>query len=496
MSPNIHVDEKGEIATFRVEKALDGDAIRESAMVFDRLVDAGKRAFVLDLSACARVENSSFIPLLRMIQGLRRRHCCMAIVAEDVGIVSRLRAVGIHALVPICPDPRFAAKAIDEWAMFKEETTIAPDPEGETPITSPCVASYDVELEKDIVSNIESRIERSDSTVPLPGGREDMVKPEESFIAHAGNSFVAQCEVHIIRRIAAGGMGEVFEAKLLGPSGFSKVVALKTILPRYAQAEAFAKMFIGEARLAATLVHQNVVQIYQLGKLGAFYYLLMEYINGWSVRDFLLGHQALRRPVPIEIGTFIISRVCRGLEYAHNKTGPDGRLLGIVHRDVCPRNILMTSEGVVKIGDFGLAKARTLTEAPDKDVVIGKYPYMSPEMTRGEETDHRSDIFSLGVVFYELLTGRTPFEGADREEIMEKVRTEPPICPREIRPEIPPEVERIMLRALEKDPHDRYQSVGRMGYELEYYMYHDRFGPTNLTLDRYLKSLFPQAGGV
>ena len=301
----------------------------------------------------------------------------------------------------------------------------------------------------------------------------------------------------MIRLLARGGMGSVYEARQTGAEGFEKTIAIKTIIESFSQDPEFVRMFVGEAKLVADLVHQNIVQVYQLGQAASrprlpvkdMYYIAMEYVDGANVEDYLDEHWRLKRELPIELGAFIVSRVCRGLEYAHDKRGSDGHLLNIVHRDVSPRNIMMTFERVVKLTDFGIAKARHLMEQREGEVLIGKAEYMSPEQADYEPTDRRSDIFSLGIVMFEILTGMHIFAVKDTEETLHNVRFKPVPDPREYQPDISPELARICLKALERDVEKRYQDAGTMGYEIESYMYSDRFGPTNVTLGRYLRGL-------
>jgi serine/threonine-protein kinase len=188
----------------------------------------------------------------------------------------------------------------------------------------------------------------------------------------------------------------------------------------------------------------------------------------------------------------VISRTCRALEYAHTKLGRDGRGLGIVHRDVSPGNVMMTYGGVVKLTDFGIAKAKNVMRDQEGEVLLGKVRYMSPEQAKFQVTDGRSDVFSLGIILYELLSGEPLFEEGDTLVTLEHVvsREIPPI--RTVNPQVPPEVAQIIDRALVRDVHGRYQTAGRMGFDLERYMYSNRFGPTNISLHRYLRTLYPE----
>ena len=263
----------------------------------------------------------------------------------------------------------------------------------------------------------------------------------------------AERRYKIIRRIADGGMGSVYEAVQFGAEGFEKTVAIKTILEEFTNSYEFVSMFIGEAKLVSDLIHEHIVQVYQLGRLSRMYYIVMEYVD--------LGTQ-----LPVEFGAFIASRVCRGLEYAHRKHGRDGSHLGIVHRDVSPKNVMMTYEGVVKLGDFGIAKARNYMQQKEGEILMGKVEYMSPEQARYGETDLRSDVFSLGIVLYQIMTGVQIFEVEDVYDTLDNVKDAPIPDPREHRKDLPEELARITMKALERPVDSRYQNAGEMGYEL------------------------------
>lgn len=296
----------------------------------------------------------------------------------------------------------------------------------------------------------------------------------------------------VIRKIADGGMGSVYEVEQHGAEGFLKRMALKTIIPRYTNNKEFVDMFIGEAKLVANLVHPNIVQIYQLGRTSEGFFIAMEYIDGINLEQFLLRHFDLHRQIPLDIATFIISRVCRGLEYAHAKTDAAGNPLHIVHRDVSPKNIMINTEGEVKLTDFGIAKALTYIDQDEGRVLMGKVEYMSPEQADYRITDARSDLFSLGIVYSELLSGNNDYVGSDTNETLERVkRAELPKLEIERR-DVPPDIVRIVNKALQKDQDRRYQTASDMGYDLEYQMYSRGYGPTIGSLAAYAAGLFPK----
>lgn len=286
-------------------------------------------------------------------------------------------------------------------------------------------------------------------------------------------------------------MGMVYEAQQVGVEGFEKTVALKVLLEELSSDSEFVGMFIGEAKLVADLVHQHIVQIYQLGRIENRLYIAMEYIHGVNLRDFIDRHTELDRKIPVELAVYIMSRVARGLEYAHRARDKSGQILRVVHRDISPANIMMTFQGVVKVTDFGIAKARNLMRDQEGEVLMGKLRYMSPEQAEYKQTDARSDLFSTGIVLYELLVNKPLFEETDTQTTLRNVcqMKIPPI--RSLNPEVPEAVEQILLKMLERDLSKRYQDAGHLAYELEYYMYNNRFGPTMVTLENYLHSVYP-----
>jgi len=299
-------------------------------------------------------------------------------------------------------------------------------------------------------------------------------------------------ELHyeLTRKISEGGMGVVYEAVQRGSGQFRKVVAIKLIREEYSSIEEFQKNFIGEARLVADLIHTNIVQTYHLGQIGGQYFMTMEFVSGVNLEQFLERHAELGRKLPVELAAFIISRVCRGLSYAHAKRDPDGNLLGIVHRDVNPKNIMIAYEGDVKLTDFGIAKALNLMYNEEGKVIPGKDEYISPEGASYAITDGRSDLFSLGIVLTELLLGKNIFRGANRLESRRNILTMPIPDFGQLRAEIDPKLEVIIKRALQRDREKRYQSAFEMMTDLELYLYSDRYGPTNEKLSVYLCDLY------
>ncbi len=296
-------------------------------------------------------------------------------------------------------------------------------------------------------------------------------------------------ELHyeMIRTIAEGGMGVVYEALQRGSGGFTKVVAVKLIREEYSTISEFQKNFIGEARLVANLIHTNIVQTYHLGQIGGQYFMVMEFVSGVNLEQFLERQAALNRLMPVDIAAFIISRIARGLTYAHQKCDSEGRLLGIVHRDIGPKNVMVAYEGDVKLTDFGIAKALDLMYNEEGNVIAGKDEYLSPEQANYAITDGRADLFPLGIVLTELLLGRNIFRDADRLVSRQNILTMPIPKFSSLRPEIDPKLEVIIQKALQRDRDKRYQSAFEMLHDLEVYLYSDGYGPTNEKLGAYLK---------
>ncbi len=299
-------------------------------------------------------------------------------------------------------------------------------------------------------------------------------------------------EIHyeMVRKVADGGMGVVYEAEQLGAGRFRKVVAVKLIREEYSAIEEFQNNFIGEARLVADLIHTNIVQTYHLGQVGGQYFMVMEFVRGVNLEQFLDKHRALSRPVPIDLAAFIVSRVARGLCHAHEKRDREGRHLNIVHRDIGPKNIMMAYEGDVKLTDFGIAKALDLMYNEEGKVIAGKDEYLSPEQASYAVTDARADLFPLGIVLTELLLGRNIFRAIDRTQSRRNILTMPIPKFGTLRADIDAKLEAIIQRALQRDRDKRYQTAFEILNDLEVYLYSDRYGPTNEKLGVYLKELF------
>jgi serine/threonine protein kinase len=294
----------------------------------------------------------------------------------------------------------------------------------------------------------------------------------------------------IVRKIFEGGMGIVYEAEQHGTRRFVKRIAIKVIRQTYADQKQFLENFIGEAKLVADLIHTNIVQTYHLGETNGIYFIAMELIRGVNLEQFDQQLKAKRRQLPKELAVFIVSRVARGLAYAHAKTDRDGKPLGIVHRDVSFKNIMIAFEGDVKLTDFGIAKAVGFLTDQEGEVVAGKADYMSPEQANFQITDKRSDLFSAGVVLAHLLLGRNIFKGASAEESRQRVMNLALPDFRQLDQRVDDRLNEILHRALARDPSRRYGLADELLYDLEHYIYHTGYGPTNETLGKYIRELF------
>jgi serine/threonine-protein kinase len=300
---------------------------------------------------------------------------------------------------------------------------------------------------------------------------------------------VLELDYEMVRTIAEGGMGVVYQAVQKGSGGFRKTVAVKIIREEFSLIPEFQNNFIGEARLVADLIHTNIVQTYHLGQVGGQYFMVMEYVNGVNLEQFLERHRALNRPMPVDLAAFIVSRIARGLTYAHTKRDVEGRLLGIVHRDIGAKNIMIAYEGDVKLTDFGIAKALDLMYNEEGQVIAGKDEYLSPEQASYAVTDARADLFPLGIVLTELLLDRNIFRSDDRLESRRNILSLPIPQFSTLRPDIDPKLEAIIQKALQRDRELRYQSAAEIMTELEIYLYSDGYGPTNEKLGVYLKKV-------
>lgn len=294
-----------------------------------------------------------------------------------------------------------------------------------------------------------------------------------------------------LRRLAVGGMAEIYLATVRGAAGFEKSVVLKRIHPRHAEDPHFVSMLIEEAKLSVLLTHQNIVQTLDLGHAQGLYFIVMEHIEGYDVHHVLRELRTRGEPFSIDLAAHLVSEVCRGLDYAHRRTDEQGRPLHIVHRDVSPQNVLLSFAGEVKVADFGIAKAAHRAIEAQSGLVQGKYFYMSPEQVSGARVDARSDIFSAGVLLWELLTGRALHEATDLPSLLAAVRAAEVPAPSSLRPGVPSELDFIVATATAAVPEERYADAASMADALQGFLATRRFRNAPRRIAALLQSVDP-----
>ena len=296
----------------------------------------------------------------------------------------------------------------------------------------------------------------------------------------------------ILAKLATGGMAEIFLARTESAAGVERYVVLKRVLRHHATDIKFIHMFLDEARLASQLQHPNIAQVFDTGKLGDSYFFTMEYVHGETVRELLHRAFAVGQPVPIGCALTIVAGAAAGLQHAHERIGLDGKPLGIVHRDVSPSNLMISYEGHIKVVDFGVAKATHQSIETQTGSVKGKIGYMSPEQCRGGIVDPRCDLFSLGIVMWELLVGERLFKRATDFESMEAIVTEPSPLPSSRRPDVPKALDAIVQKLLAKSPDDRYQNADELLEAIETVAVRARIALSVPGLRRFVRELFGQ----
>lgn len=288
-------------------------------------------------------------------------------------------------------------------------------------------------------------------------------KPKDAFFAEV----VKIGRYDLIYRVGSGGMATVFVARLSGLAGFERLIAVKVIHQHLADSRKFVQMFLDEARMAASIHHPNVVETYEVGRDEGLFYIVGEFVPGQDLNRLLRRSEEKEKPLSQGMIAKIASQICFGLHAAHETRDKDGNLLNLIHRDVSPNNILISYDGYVKLIDFGVAWARNKMAQTESGALKGKIGYISPEQITGQELDRRSDIFSVGVLAYTMATLTHPFPGNSDAERLNKIVTGDMLPPHEIFPEIEPEFERIILKAMSSSPKDRYRTAAEMGKDLE-----------------------------
>ncbi len=281
----------------------------------------------------------------------------------------------------------------------------------------------------------------------------------------------AQQRYRVVEKLESGGMAEVFRAESEGLQGFRKQVAIKRVLPHLSEKKKFIAMFLDEARLSAQLSHSNCVQVFDIGVGDNAFFIVMEYVDGANLKGIAESVKKQGKDFPVQAAAWVAHEICKGLSYAHELTDPNGMPMNLVHRDMSPPNVLVTKYGEVKIVDFGLAKASSQLEKSEPGIIKGKFSYLSPEAALGQEVDKRTDIFAVGIILWELLAGQRLFLGDTDFQTVKKVQiaSVPPIS--QINRKVPPELERIVNKALAKDMMARYGTAQELGQDLSRFMF-------------------------
>jgi serine/threonine-protein kinase len=281
----------------------------------------------------------------------------------------------------------------------------------------------------------------------------------------------SQQRYRVVEKLESGGMAEVFRAESEGLQGFRKQVAIKRVLPHLSEKKKFISMFLDEARLSAHLSHSNCVQVFDIGVGDNAYFIVMEYVDGANLKGVAEALKKQGQAFPVPAAVWICCEICKGLAYAHELSDPNGEPLHIVHRDMSPPNVLITKHGEVKIVDFGLAKANSQLEKSEPGIIKGKFSYLSPEAAQGQDVDGRTDIFAVGIILFELITGQRLFLGDTDFQTVKKVQQAQIPNIRQMNPDVTPELERILHRALARDPNHRYRSARDLARDLNKFLF-------------------------
>ncbi|WNG14980.1 serine/threonine protein kinase [Cystobacter fuscus] len=297
----------------------------------------------------------------------------------------------------------------------------------------------------------------------------------------------------LFERIAIGSTSEVWRGGIRMKDGQERPVALKLLLPNLVGDEDAVGMFIDEAKVQIQLSHTNIVQLYELGLIGDRYFMALEYIAGQPLRALFERFAKLGESTPLPVVCHCIAQLCDGLEFAHHKQDAQGRELNIVHRGLSLEEVLISYEGHVKVIDFGLVKSAWSATKTSPGILKGKFGYTSPELLRGLPLDRRSDVYSTGVCLYELLTGRRLFDSNDHFDVRQQMETSPMRPPSQYNPQVPPELDAIVLRALAAERSQRYPSAGALGNELRLFLSQSGIHFSREKLARYMSSIFAGA---
>ncbi len=295
---------------------------------------------------------------------------------------------------------------------------------------------------------------------------------------------------YLVDKIAVGGMAEVFKAKTFSHGGFEKLLVIKRILNHLSDNEEFVEMFVDEARISVELQHPNIIQVFDFGRMHENYYIAMECVEGKDTKGILRKLAERRKLLPNEYAVYVAHEICKGLDYAHKRPDASGQLLGIIHRDISPSNILVSYTGEVKIADFGIAKARISAYITKDGVLKGKFEYMSPEQACGEQIDLRSDIFATGIILHEMLTGRRLFKTESDVQTLERIKRGEVDPPSKLNPAVPPRLDELVLKALSIDREDRFEDARAMQTALLEFMYPATPDLVRESLSHFMTELF------
>jgi TonB family protein len=404
---------------------------------------------------------------------------------------------------PALPPAQALPKIPEKEAPPDEPTPVPPEPEPEPFAVESAASKPDLPepepLSKEELAAADAPTPPSGIEQPAPASRPPEPLPDEE-PAPAADTAAAEPKTPVEpgtvfgqytleEHIATGGMAEVYKARMVGMEGFRKTVAIKRILPHLTDNEEFVNMFIDEAKLAAQLNHNNIIHIYELGKVDRSHYIAMEYIEGRDLRSILQECRERQVMMPVPLTLYIGTLLASALDYAHRKQDFDDRDLGLVHRDVSPQNVLISDEGVIKLCDFGIAKAASKASHTRAGALKGKLQYMSPEQAWGKDIDHRSDIFSLGLVLFEMLTGEKLFAGDSEMSILEQVRNPKVEGPSRYNPDVTSEIEKIVLKALESDCENRYQFAQELQRDMEKSLRRKGWSPSSSDVARFMREL-------
>ncbi len=399
---------------------------------------------------------------------------------------------------PTEPEPPPAEAAAPQPEAAEPEPVEPPaepaPPEPQAPPAKPQVAE---QPESQVEEEPEPRIEPEPDLKPSAKVAPPSAQPPEESAAASGSETVTEGspfgQYVLMEHIATGGMAEVYKARMMGMEGFQKTVAIKRILPHLTDNDEFVTMFIDEAKLAAQLNHNNIIHIYDLGKIERSYYIAMEYIEGRDLRSILQRCRERSVRIPVPLALYIANRLCSALDHAHRKRDFDNRDLGLVHRDVSPQNVLISYEGDIKLCDFGIAKAASKASHTRAGALKGKLQYMSPEQAWGKDIDHRSDLFSLGLVVFEMLTGEKQFKGDSELSILEQVRNPHVTPPSALSSEIPKAIDELAARALSSERDQRFQSARDLQREIEKTLRTNGWNPAPGDVARFLSELYGES---